>query len=784
MKTFLSFVVLLCTSVFSSAQHTTLLTGSVRDAAGKAVTSATITVVHTGQQMVTNQQGSFSIPGFGKEDLVVSITADGFSSRLDTFRVGQTREWIIILAPSWRELDQVVVSAEKKEASSIQIPGAITSFNTRQIKEMRLWNLSGLSGMVPNLYSAHSGDQRNVTSIRGLATTSYEQAVTTYIDGVSQFNLDTYMPQLFDVERVEVLRGPKGTLYGRNALGGVINVITRKPTNRFKGSVEASTGNFGLKRVGAAVRFPIWKDRLYIGSSALYEENGGYFTNIFIGAKYDRQRQIYGNHYVKYYGGERFIATLNVKHQFNRNGGPFPLAPNLAAAFAEPFKLNQNSTTMMQDDNVNASLSLQYLTSKGLRISGQTAWQQNYRFYRTPVDADFSPLDAISIVNNYGRAFNNVQVVTQEFRVQSAKDSKVDWTAGAYMFYQDNPVKQGTRFGNQAELLGIPDKNFTLVSTNIGRNNGTALFAQASWPITKNVQLITGLRFDAEKRSMRISGVYQKDPGIEFPTQRDSAASARFEAVSPKLGLHWKPSDVQSLYLMYSKGFRAGGLTALGSDPSQRPLAGYSPEHSHNIELGWKVQTAENTIRLQTAAFYSFVRRAQVPTLILPDAVTIIRNAGKMDSKGMEVSMEANVLEGLELIYQGGLTDARFTELSLPENDKMKSFDGNSQIFTPSYTSAMISQYSISLSEKNPRRLILRMEWQTFGKQYFDLKNQIRQDPYGLLNSRVALQFEKIELSVWGRNLTNKVYTAYGYDFGGVYLGNPRLLGATVEMQL
>jgi iron complex outermembrane receptor protein len=138
--------------------------------------------------------------------------------------------------------------------------------NAKGINDYRLWNSKDLTAIVPNLYSANPGDGRNVTSIRGITSSSYDPAVTTYIDGVNQFTLDTYIPQLFDVERIEVLRGPQGTLYGRNAMGGVINIITEQPTNKTSGFLEISAGNYGEQRYTGAIRTPVVKRQIIFRS--------------------------------------------------------------------------------------------------------------------------------------------------------------------------------------------------------------------------------------------------------------------------------------------------------------------------------------------------------------------------------------------------------------------------------------------------------------------------------------------------------------------------------------
>jgi iron complex outermembrane receptor protein len=238
------------------------------------------------------------------------------------------------------------------------------------------------------------------------------------------------------------------------------------------------------------------------------------------------------------------------------------------------------------------------------------------------------------------------------------------------------------------------------------------------------------------------------------------------------------------LYLSYSRGYRAGGLTPLGSDPSQVPLSAFDPEYSNNVEFGWKNFLLNRRLKLNATLFYSFVENVQVPTLILPDAITVVRNSGKMTTKGIELEVGATPINGLELMFNGGLTDASYSSLSLPKDGVMVNYDGNNQVFAPSYTSLLMGQYTLPIGQKKKTRLMARVEWISFGKQFFDLANTISQDPYSLLHSRIGISTRHLEIYVWGRNLGNTKYIAYGYDFGGVHLGNPRTVGSTVIIRL
>ena len=197
------------------------------------------------------------------------------------------------------KLEEVIITAQKREELLQKAPLSVSIFNKKDIEQFGFQKINEISGLVPNLYSAEPGDERNVTSLRGISTTSYDPTVATYIDGVNQFNLDTVIPVLCDVERIEVLRGPQGTLYGRNAMGGVINIITKQPTNETGGFAELSLGNYNQSRVAFGVRTPFVKNKLFAGASILYQGRDGYYSNDFNNTSYDQQKSFSANYFLK-----------------------------------------------------------------------------------------------------------------------------------------------------------------------------------------------------------------------------------------------------------------------------------------------------------------------------------------------------------------------------------------------------------------------------------------------------------------------------------------------------
>jgi len=764
----------------SYAQTVSTLKGRVTDKNGASIAGATVYLLNTNFKTSANENGDYVISRIPAGSYEITVSAIGYAAITQHIAITADVMQDFPLTSTDSQLSEVVVSAQKRDEQAQRIPVSISTLSAKQVDDYRMWNTGDLTAIIPNLYSANSGDNRNVTSIRGIATTSYDPAVATYIDGVNQFGLDTYIAQLFDVDRIEVLRGPQGTLYGRNATGGVINIITKQPTNEFSGFAGVDVGNHNLQRYSLGFKTPLVKDRLYLGVAGQYETFGGFYTNSFNNTNFDKQHYFLGNYYLKYLASEKWTLTLNVKNNVNRNNGPFTLIGSQAQAYAKPFVVNQNATTMMVDNTLNASLSANY-AGNDFNFTSQTSFQQNYRYYQSPIDGDFSPIDGVSIINNYGSAWNTVRTTIQEFRFSSPANSKSSWkwTGGLYGFTNNNPTKQGTHFGKDAALLGSPIANFTSITVNNGTNTGAAVFGQATYEINHQLDITAGARYDYEHKKLLINGAFQPDGSNPVTTQGDTSSTASFKAFTPKLSLAWHPTESNTLYAAYSRGFRAGGISQLGSDPSQPPLYAYKPEYSSNYEAGSKNTFADNRVRLNITAFYTILTDAQVPTLILPDAITITQNAGKMKSYGAEVELAATPAKGLQIDYNLGYTHARYTDLLLANNGAATNLQGNHQIFTPDVTSMLGVQYSHDLDQTT--KLIIHGDWRYIGDQYFNLANTIEQKAYNLFNARAGVATKHWELFVWMGNIAGKKYVDYAYDFGAVHLGDPQTFGVSLK---
>ena len=773
------FFLFYCSLSFSQKQYV----GIIQTGSGQLVAGCTLRVLNTDVATVSSAAGLFELPSLPTGEYLLEASSIGMATTNISVRFPVTDTIRIVMASSFTRLGTVVVTAEKKESDILRVPISITAFSSRDVEAYRLWATKDLKGTVSNLYSGDPGDGRTVTSIRGIVSTSYDPAVVTYVDGVPQFTLDTYIPQLFDIDHIDVLKGPQGTLYGRNALGGVINIVTKQPAG-FNLDAQFSYGNYNQHRLTVSGNFPFTK-KLILGVSYLNEGMDGYFINDYDNSHFDRQHRNGGIASLRYLLNAQWSFSLNAKFLSNYNWGAFPLNLSSVDRDKNPYHVNQNAVGEMKDNTANYSFLIRHTGAK-VDFSSLTAYQSNYRYYENPLDGDFTPYDVISIANNYGKPWNKVGAWTEELRLSSAtgSESRLKWAAGAYLFYQDVPTQQGVHFGKDAAFAGSPDSNYTVVSRTTAKNRGLAFYGQADYALTKQWVLSGGLRYDFQHSYEEVAGEYIPDGSTGFPTQPDTSGTSDYHAFTPMVSILYKLNAEASLYAAYRRGYRTGGLTQLSTDPSQPPLYPYQPEYSNNYEIGMKSILYEGRLQTNLSVFYTQVQDVQIPTLVLPDAITVIRNGGSLSSFGFEMETEGLLAKGLRATWRFGYTHAEYTGGQVSVNGSEVDLNGKHQVFTPDITSLLAIQYDRLLNREGTLSGFLRWEWTYFGTQYFNLANDLYQNSYGLLNASAGCTYHQFGLSLWFRNITGAKYVAYAYDFGAMREGDPFVFGATLRVSV
>lgn len=769
--------------------------GQVTDTTQKPLAGVHIQVLNSLHSAVSDSNGRFflTLPAGA---YVIKTTVLGHYPRTDTLLVKNTALQLLFkpeLTPSFYEVKEIIITANKTEETDIQSAVALTTLSAQKITDTRTWELNNLVALVPNLQYASLGvSYQQQIAIRGISVFSETPSTATYIDGVNALDIASNGLQLMDIERIEILRGPQGTLYGRNAMGGVINIITRQPNNITSAFSETSMGNQGLQRYGFGIKTPLIKNKLFTGISGQYQKQNGYYINDLSdktdflgnpmagtsadGVRMGDEESYYGNFYLKYQHSQKLRLILNSKIQYDRSLGAsayYQAAADNITAIEEPYKLAVNSLGSNRRLVSNSSLALIY-DHPAFRFFSTSAFQYVQQAYQG-IDQDLYPYDmatGASYRNKPGEAYPQ-SVISQEFRFSSpATQSNIRWTAGSYFFYQDYDKRYAAIYENLALFFGIQPG--TEVFKTDQKNTGAAAFGNVDYILRRKWTFTIGLRADLEDRSTDVERYYLNDDGSRVYSA-DTALHSRFFALSPKAAIRYAFSEQHQLYLSYSRGFRAGGNNMF----TKGKYAGYQPEYSDNIELGHKYQTRDQKLRIASCLFFLSWQNMQLDMQPEP-GVWIIDNIGKAYSYGLETELEVRPLKGMSIDIALGMNEARYGNFSfLGENIK-----GNRTILAPVYTLMSGMQQVLPLGRK--MQFTIRAEYRSIGKQYFDLVNTIEQPAYHILNARTGINSKHISFFIWVQNITGARYLTYampGY-FKQAIINRPRSFGATLTFKI
>ncbi|MDR3696184.1 TonB-dependent receptor [Mucilaginibacter sp.] len=754
--------------------------GSITTTSGLPIPKATVKLLNTNLGSTTDDQGKYAISHLETGDYTISISALGYASQLKSFTIkkGQTLNLDFKLAESSQQLNEVTVSSEKRQESVQNIPAAITSLDAKQIRDYHLWDITNLTAIAPNLFVIEHGNSTssNFFNIRGVMGFSSEQAVATYVDGVYQSDYFSAPPLFNDIQSIEVLRGPQGTLYGRNAYGGVVNITTRQPGNTPMGYAEATFGNYGQQRYTVGLSGPVIKDRLFASGSFTYNHRGSIYYNEFTHSGYDRREDYNGNFSLRYLPSANWSLALNAKTESDNDRGSFPWVTSIDDVFSKPYQVNSNNTNVERRNNLNTSLAANYY-GKDFNFTSVSSYTNFHIWYEGPgVDYDFSPLDALSTAPD-----TRQQVYAQELRFSSpsASQSKLKWVGGAYGFMENLKVTTPTFYGpDYVQFDPASGAPFTTIDHSRGTNKGYAFFGQATYSLTGKLDFTAGIRYDVENRGLNDYSDYQKDPNPPVLLSPAHDYGATFHAVTPKFVLSYKLQDNMLLYGSYARGFRAGGLNTNAPTPAQVP---YQPEHSDNYEIGWKNMLFNNKLKLNLTAFYLEQHNQQISTAM--DGVnTLILNVGEMHNKGVELEVTALPVKGLQIDWNASYSHARYTSLLLYDATvgAVVNYKGDQPINTPPVTSMLAAQYTYDFSgSKQKLAAYVRGEYRYIDKFYFDFVNGLSQPACSLFNAKAGITTKNYELNFWARNIFDKKYVAYG-SFGTFLLGAPETYGITL----
>lgn len=659
------------------------------------------------------------------------------------------------------ELKELVVEASRDGSQLKRLPASVSILSTNQIESLGLNSLTDATSTVANLFMPDYGSK--LTSpiyIRGVGSRINAPSVGLYVDHVPYFEKASFNFDFFDISRIEVLRGPQGTQYGRNTMGGIVNILTKSPLNYQGTDLNIQAGTYGsyLLNVGHYAKS---SERFAYSLSLNYRHNDGFFTNNFLNQKVDILDSYGMRNRLIWNVTDRFSIENILSFEHSVQGG-YPYAVyNESIGKAEEIRYNQESG--YNRDLLSNALLLKY-KADNYSLTSTTSYQ--YLSDKQSIDQDFT-VDSLYFVIQRQKQ----NMISQELTIQSNGKKKYNWILGVYGFAQqfDNQVNVNT-YKVKTETAKKYDHTIA----------GGALFHQSTlndFPI-KNMNITAGIRLDTETDQLG----YQYDRiknGVSTSLADTTYRSLKSIQILPKLSINYKLGNT-NLYALISRGYKTGGFNSTFERPEDLT---FDPEHSWNYEIGAKSSIFENKLFVEGSLFYIDWKNQQIYQATPSGTGSMLKNAGHSVSKGVELSLNTASIQGFELMASYGYTHATFISNVLSAT---VDYSGNYIPYIPQNTIAAQLKKTIEITNSILlNRIVMSVLYKGTGSIYWDDKNSHRQDFYNLIDARISFVRKNVQFDLWGANLGSTVYESFYFEsLGKKYVQNGKPLQAGVKLAL
>ena len=701
----------------------------------------------------------------------------------------------------------IIVTANKRQENLQDVPISISAVTGDALEKGRTTQVDELVSKVPNLQlTSIVGDNTPIFALRGVSLSDFSLnqsgPVATYYDEVYKGNFAFYGIALYDLERVEVLRGPQGTLYGKNTTGGAINLISRAPKlDEMTGYFNLGYGSFNRIDVNGAVNLPIG-DIAALRVAGVFARADGWFKNVVPGQPDLAEVREYGvraSLYVEPSDSVNFTLRGSTSHQNPRNYGIYAQPVDVHRVGLSDREIASNETTRRQARTYSLALTSQFDLSDSLGVTSVTSWDKGSLNFHE--DTDGIAIQLLEIPY-----FDRASQFAQDIRITSDFSGRFNFILGAY-FNREKVFNQSTfqllqdvASGGDVDMDGDVD-DADCAATTAGeacnfRNSfdqikkSIAIYSDASVEVTDTIKLKGGLRYTRDTGRQINFIAEQVGPsgavlGVTIPTP---ATPLRYKIsnLSGKIGVDFQIASDNLVYLTYSRGFRAPSFNAQAFfDPSELNVA--SAEEVDSFEIGAKNQFANRDVTLNVAAFYYKYRNQQFINVDPTSAAQTLLNIPRSRIWGGEAELTVRPGDWLTLRGNLGLLNTRIQEGIVSGVD----VSGNKLINAPSATIGMGFDADVYEGTAGKFSIIADMAY-TSG-QFFDVSNtpRLEQEGYALFSGHIDWESadERWIVSVWGKNLTNKFYftsrvdvlAGFGFDYN--HLAAPRTYGVTVGVK-
>jgi len=689
-------------------------------------------------------------------------------------------------------LQTVVVTAQKRLQNLQTVPVSVDSISGGDLERAGVKDLFSLSELSPSVTGGQSnrtlGARMGIRGINDFARNpGFDASMGVYVDGVYAGRSEATSLGLTGIERLEVLRGPQGTLFGKNTVAGALNLTTRKPTDQFEVSANVEGAQFGTRNIGLWMGGALVPGTVQASLSVAQEKTDGWVDNLnqpgvrpgsgdgttaraFVRFKASASTQIDGALWHYRYKGVPMVGEA--------------VAPSALAGLAPgPRTTSTNAPSEETVDKDGGSVTFEAGVGSGLRLTSITSAQSAKNFYSN--DDDMAPSD-IYFGNN---TVKNKQV-TQELRIASAPDPALDWLVG--LFYMTQDSDQVSALSTGAAFPVAPLRLLTTTSVGSIESKSLALFAHGNVMLGKSLQFTGGLRATRETKDATFSQTPIPGLAANIPLFSGNVDDSD---VSPKVGLNWFVQPQLMVYGFYTQGFKSGGynMDTIGAAVTNPAVdLRFNKQKVESFELGWKSEWFDRRLRANGSIYRMNGTDYQVQQFVVQPngtSVATITNAGEVRIDGAEVDLQARLTPSITLRGGVAYTDATF--LSFKNGGGVGvNFDGNRLPYAPRLKSALSVEYVLPLGGLQVRS---SLGYTHTGEQTSNANGApVNRIPgHDLFNARIALEggdTRRWSVGLWVRNLTDREYTTVNatnalQQARAIY-GSPRTIGLQGSLDL
>ncbi len=695
-------------------------------------------------------------------------------------------------------LEEIVVTARKRNENFQDVPVTMDVFTSQEIAAAGIETPRDFIAMVPNMTLVETQNIGNsFITIRGISQArNSEPSVAVLVDGVLETNPYEFTQGLYDIQQIEVLKGPQGALYGRDAIGGAIIIRTADPSDHFEASTRLGVGNGPSEKAGLNLSGPLDSAGTlkYRASFNAYNTDG-YLENVYLGRKADPYRDYSGRLRLLWTPADNFSADLRFMYDKAETTAYYFIIPRSAESnpfsdFSTPGNANDTASPIQNNnlgsdkrDILDVALKLDYNLAYGTLTSItdfnhtqeiDTGDAYDFRPVTTSVEYALTsfagpiPTPAQGGPFDEGQSqFIDVRTTSQELRFTSPVVNGFSWIAGAYFVHTNRFISTGN-LADRGD--GVPAVFYTPIvdpsnpyATNTNQtfladsqdNNAWAIFGDATYEFNTQWELDVALRYDQDNRENTTL-----TPTEFLPTTTAFTGEVRkatFSATQPKGTLRFKPNDDWTFYGGWSRGFRSGGFnqTGVGDVARANAVLGvndlFQAEIADTYEVGFKSQFLDRRLTWDMDVFHTQSKNGYFFVYIAADST---QNLGNLSAtyKGLESSITAHPTDRLDLYAGVGFTDSRITAMADP------TVIGNQAPLVSRNTVNAGAQYKQPLGDGLLGTV--RLDYNEIGRTWWEPYNITSRDPVSLVDLRMGLQAKNWTVTAWSKNLTNKIYNA------------------------